>query len=106
MRESIRQQLATFSADAKAQGAAGSVNSLVVIGASLFIGIFVLSQIGESMPQDGSGNVDLPLFNDAFDQAQNVLASAFELGAILPIVVVAAGLLFYVRRFNGTGGRR
>jgi len=97
-------RLSAFTASNRA--AVDSVNTLIFVGATLFIGIFVLSQIGESMPQDGSGNVDLPLFNDAFDQAQNVLASAFELGAILPIVVVAAGLLFYVRRFNGTGGRR
>lgn len=97
-------RLSAFTASNRA--AVDSVNTLIFVGATLFIGIFVISQIGESMPQDGNGNVDLPLFNDAFDQAQNVLASAFELGAILPIVVVAAGLLFYVRRFNGTGGRR
>jgi hypothetical protein len=97
-------RLSAFTASNRA--AVDSVNTLIFVGATLFIGIFVLSQIGESMPQDGSGNVDLPLFNDAFDQAQNVLASAFELGAILPIVVVAAGLLFYVRRFNNAGGRR
>ena len=97
-------RLSAFTASNRA--AVDSVNTLIFVGATLFIGIFVLSQIGESMPQDGSGNVDLPLFNDAFDQAQNVLTSAFELGAILPIVVVAAGLLFYVRRFNNAGGRR
>jgi hypothetical protein len=100
----VNRRLSAFTASNRA--AVDSVSTLIFVGATLFIGIFVLSQIGESMPQDGSGNVDLPLFNDAFDQAQNVLASAFELGAILPIVVVAAGLLFYVRRFNGTGGRR
>ena len=99
MRESIRQQLATFSADAKAQGAAGSVNSLVVIGASLFIGIFVLASIGDAVPSAG-------MFSDAMNQTENVLGSSVELAAILPIVIIAAGLLFWVRRFNGNGGRR
>ncbi len=82
-----------------------SVNRLIFIGATLFVGIVVMSQIGEAMPQDNSGNVDLPMFDTAFDQAQTVLSSAFELGAILPIVVIAAGLLFWVRRFNGSGRR-
>ncbi len=77
---------------------ADSVNSLVVIGASLFIGIFVLASIGDAVPSAG-------MFSDAMNQTENVLSSSIELAAILPIVIIAAGLLFWVRRFNG-GGRR
>ena len=85
---------------------ANAVNSLVVIGATLFIGVFVLASIGDAMPQDSNGNIDLPMFGSAFDNVTNVLGSSIELAAILPIVIIAAGLLFYVRRFSGGGGAR
>jgi hypothetical protein len=88
----------------RAQG--DSVNALVVIGASLFIGVFVLAQIGSAMPTDAEGNIDLPMFSSAFDSVTSILSSSIELAAILPIVIIAAGLLFYVRRFSGGSGAR
>ena len=84
-----------------ARAQADAVNSLVVIGATLFIGVFVLASIGDSMPQDH-------MFNSSMQSVENVLGSSIELAAILPIVIIAAGLLFYVRRFSGggSGGER
>jgi hypothetical protein len=81
-------------ANCRAQG--DSVNALVVIGATLFIGVFVLAQIGGAMPSDH-------MFNGAMTSVENILGSSIELAAILPIVIIAAGLLFYVRRFSGGG---
>ena len=78
---------------------AEAVNSLVVIGAVLFIGIFVLAMIGDAMPDDP------PMFGETMDTVEGILESSFELAAILPIVLVAGALLFYVRGF-GTNGRR
>lgn len=78
---------------------ASAVTQLVTVAATLFIGIVVLSQIGDAMPDTG-------MFNSSFDQAVNITGSAISLGAILPLVIVAGALLFYVRGFGGGGGRR
>jgi len=83
------------------RGSIQAVNSLVVIGTSLFIGIFVLGMIADSMPlEDGM------MFDDAIDSVEGILESSFELAAILPIVVIAGALLYYVRGFGQNGARR
>ena len=79
----------------------GAINQLVVIGTSLFIGIFVLGMIGESMPLDNESM----MFYGAVESVEGILESSFELAAILPIVLIAGALLYYVRGF-GQNGRR
>ena len=81
------------------RAAAEAVNTLVVIGATLFIGVFVLAQIGDAMPEGG-------MFTDAMDQVETILAASIELAAILPLVIIAAGLLWYVSRFGRSGDAR
>lgn len=90
--------VARFRRDQKA--AAETVNQLVVVGATLFIGIVVISQIGEAMPDD------INMFTDAFNSAESIVGSSLELAAILPLVIVAGGLLFYVSRFGRSSQRR
>lgn len=86
-------------ADERAQSS--TVNQLVTVGATLLIGIVVMAQIADAMP-----NVDM--FNSSFDTVVNTIGSAFSLGAILPLVIVAGAVLFWVRTFGGNsgGGRR
>lgn len=95
-RKAIAKHRALTRAERAAQDA---VNSLVVVGATLMIGIFVMGSIGSAIP-------DQNMFSNATDQVVNVIGSSFELAAILPLVIIAAGLLFYVRRFGGGGGGR
>lgn len=76
-----------------------SVTQLVTVGATLLIGIVVMAQITDAMP-------DTNVFNGSFDTVVNTLGSAFSLGAILPLVIVAGAVLFYVRTFGGSGGGR
>lgn len=84
------------------RAAEGTVNQLVVVAATLFVGIIVMANIGDAMPL---ANNDSLMFSDAFDSAESIIGSSLELAAILPLVIVAGGLLFYVSRFGG-GGRR
>ena len=85
--------------DTKAAGE--SINQLVVVGATLFIGIIVIAQIGEAMP-DGEGM----MFEDAMAQAETILGSSFTLAALLPLVIIAGALLWYVRNFNSSRASR
>lgn len=91
-----RQHLDSFRRDEVAAGE--SVTQLVTVGATLFIGIVVLASIGDAMPNNVS------MFSGAMDQAETILNSSFILAAILPLVIIAAALLFYVRRFNRDSG--
>lgn len=75
-----------------------SVTQLVTVGATLFIGIVVLASIGDAMPSNVS------MFQDAMNQAETILNSSFVLAAILPLVIIAGALLFFVRRFNSDRG--
>lgn len=84
--------------DQAAQG--GSVTQIVVVGATLLIGIIVMAQIVESMPSTENNT-----FQNAMDRVESVLDSSFLLAAILPLVIIAGALLFYVRNFS-EGGRR
>jgi len=89
--EAARMQTGT-----RAQG--GSVTTLVTVGATLLIGILVLSQIVSALP-DSNGP-----FSNAVTQVETILNSSFLLAAILPLVIIAGAVLFYVRGFNGGGG--
>ena len=88
--------------DTRGQAGASIVNSLVVIGTALFIGIFVLGMIADSMPLDD----EEMMFYGAIESVEGILESSFELAAILPIVIIAGGLLYYVRGFGQNGERR
>jgi hypothetical protein len=89
--EALRMQSGT-----RAQG--GSVTTLVSVGATLLIGVLVLSQIVEALPDNNGA------FSGAVTQIETILNSSFLLAAILPLVIIAGAVLFYVRGFNGGGG--
>ena len=101
-RAEIATELKKFAADGRAQ-ASQSVNQLVVVGATLLIGVVVLAQISGAMP-----DVSTTDFDGTMGEINDILVSSFELGAILPLVIIAGALLFFVMRFGsmGNGGRR
>jgi hypothetical protein len=72
-----------------------TVTDLLTIGATLLVGSLVMSQITLAVPAANNGP-----FAGGYDQIVSVLNSSFLLAAILPIVIVAGAVLFYVRRFN------
>jgi hypothetical protein len=80
----------------RAQG--GTVEQVIVVGATLLIGIVVMAQIVESMPAVNN------TFNGSIDQVTGILDSSFLLAAILPLVIVAGAVLFFVGQF-GTRNR-
>jgi len=82
--------------DTKAVGE--SVTNLITIGTTLLVGVLVLSQIVTAIPENNGA------FSGAVDQIETVLNSSFLLAAILPLVIIAGAVLFYVRRFNMGGG--
>lgn len=80
----------------------GAVNALVVIGATLLIGIIVYAQIDSAAPNDHA-------LNDTQQSVTDNVTASFDLGSILPIVVIAGAVLAYVSGFGrggGGGGRR
>jgi len=82
--------------DTKAVGE--SVTQLITIGTTLLVGVLVLSQIVTAIPENNGA------FSGAVSQIETVLNSSFLLAAILPLVIIAGAVLFYVRRFNMGGG--
>lgn len=94
----IDAELDALQQDTKAAGE--SVNQLIVVGATLVIGIIVMAQIVDSMPA-----LDNSTFSSSMDQVQSILDNSFLLAAILPLVIIAGAVLFYVRTFSGGGGR-
>lgn len=83
--------------------AAGSIQQVVVVAVTLFIGIFVVAQISEAMPSLGADNA----FNGTMSNVGDIINSSFVLAGVVPIVIIAGALLFYVRNFQGgSGGRR
>jgi len=82
--------------DTKAVGE--SVTQLITIGTTLLVGVLVLSQIVTALPDNNGA------FAGAVSQIETVLNSSFLLAAILPLVIIAGAVLFYVRRFNMGGG--
>jgi len=62
------------------------------------VGVLVLSQIVTALPDNNGA------FAGAVSQIETVLNSSFLLAAILPLVIIAGAVLFYVRRFNMGGG--
>lgn len=86
------------------QMAQGAVTTLVVVGATLIVGIIVYSKIQESTP--APENSDL---NNSSQSVTDTVASSFDLGSVLPIVIIAGAILFFLRGFGGggmPGGRR
>jgi len=80
-----------------------TVTTVVTVGATLLIGIIVMSQIVESVPALGNNSA----FSGSLDQVTSILNSSFLLAAILPLVIVAGAVLFFVGNFgnSGNGGR-
>lgn len=79
--------------------AQGAVNTVVVVGATLLVGIIVYAKIDSA-----TGD---PVNSDLNNSSQSVtdnVASSFDLGSILPIVIIAAAILFFLRGFGGGGG--
>lgn len=89
--------------DSRAQlGAQNGVVTLVVVGATLIIGIVVYASISEAAPSNHS-------MTDTQNAVDSTVAGSFELGAIIPLVVVAVVILGLLGMFGvggGGGGRR
>jgi nitrogen fixation/metabolism regulation signal transduction histidine kinase len=99
LRTLINIQSDKLAADNTAQS--GTVTTVVTVGATLLIGIIVMAQIVDSMP-----SLENNTFSGAMDQVQTILNSSFLLAAILPLVIVAGAVLFFVGNFgNGGNGR-
>jgi len=98
LRSLIKIQSDKLAADNTAQG--GTVTTVVTVGATLLIGIIVMAQIVDSVP-----NLDNNTFSGALDQVTNILNSSFLLAAILPLVIVASAVLFFGGNFGDGGGR-
>jgi len=99
LRTLINIQSDKLAADNKAQS--GTVTTVVTVGATLLIGIIVMAQIVDSMP-----SLENNTFSGAMDQVTSILNSSFLLAAILPLVIVAGAVLFFVGNFgNGGNGR-
>lgn len=76
-------------------------NMVVTAAVTLIVGIFVFSQISDTMPTPA--NNDLA---NATDTVESTTGDAFTLGAVAIIVLVASVILGLVSRFGGNGGRR
>lgn len=85
--------------DWMASQASNAVTQLVVVGSTLIVGVIVYSKIQSSTP--APENSDL---NNSSQSVTDTVASSFELGSVLPIVLVAGAILFYLRGFGGMGG--
>lgn len=91
-----------FGSATRAQAAQNSVNMLVVVGATLIVGVVVYAQIESATPSPD--NTDLA---DAQDSVTDTIASSFDLASVLPIVIIAGAILFFLRGFGGGSmGRR
>lgn len=80
--------------------AQSAVNTVVVVGATLLVGIIVYAKIDSS-----TGNPANSDLNNSSQSVTNNVASSFDLGSILPIVIIAAAILFFLRGFGGGGGQ-
>ena len=79
--------------------AQGAVNMLVVVGATLIVGIVVYAQIESATPSPD--NEDLATSQDS---VTDTIASSFDLASVLPIVIIAGAILFFLRGFGGGNG--
>jgi len=98
LRERIRRTGRRALGDRRGQG--GSVTTLVTVGATLFISILVMAQIVAAVPATSNGP-----FASSYTQVVDILNSTFLLAGILPLVVAAGALLYFVRRMDSGGGR-
>jgi len=98
LRSLIKIQSDKLAADNTAQG--GTVTTVVTVGATLLIGIIVMAQIVDAVP-----TLENNSFSGALDQVTTILNSSFLLAAILPLVIVASAVLFFVGTFGEGGGR-
>lgn len=84
-------------------GAQQAVMALVIVGATLIIGIVVYAEIDEAAPANHS-------LNATQDSVTQNVESGFDLGSILPIVIAAGAVLAVLIGFGnvgrGGGGRR
>jgi len=80
-------------------GDEGSVVKMVSIAATLGIGIFVISEIFNATPQPTN-----PDMATAFNETQSNTGSAFQLGAIIPLVLAAVVILAYIMGIGRGGG--
>jgi len=71
--------------------AEGNVVQMVVVAATLVIGIFVVAEINGAIPS--IGNADL---STARNQTVTNVGSGFQLGAIIPLVIAAAVIMMYI----------
>lgn len=82
--------------------AAQSINQVVIVATTLIVGIVVLGNITGSMPSLSSNNT----FNGTIGEVGSIINSSLVLAGVVPIVIIASALLFYVGNFGSGGGRR
>lgn len=80
------------------RGMVDVVNKIVVVSATLFIGIIVISMIGEAMPEG-----EELMLEDTMDSLESMIGSSFELAILLPLVLAAGALLYWVSGFGQNG---
>lgn len=92
----------TFLKSERAQmGGQGAITAVITIGATLVIGIYVISSIIDGTPDPT--NTDL---NNSQQNVVDTLSSAMDLGAVLPIVVIAVAILGFLTLLGSGGMRR
>jgi hypothetical protein len=79
----------------------GTFVRVVSSAVTLIIGIYVFAEISGTMPTPENSNLA-----NATDAVLNTTGSAFQLGAVAVIVLVAALILSLVGGFGMNGGRR
>jgi hypothetical protein len=97
--EPIREKLGPREHGMANRAQADIVNTLVVVGATLLIGIVVFSQIQSSTPAPENEQL-----NNTSQSVLSTVASSFDLGSILPIVIIAGAILAYLSGFGSMGG--
>lgn len=77
--------------------AQGAVMALVLVGATLIIGIVVYAEIDAAAPDNHA-------LNGTQESVTDNVTSGFDLGSILPIVIAAGAVLGILVGFGGLGG--
>lgn len=82
--------------------ASRSIQQVVIVATTLIVGIVVLGNISGSMPNLAANNS----FNGTIGNVSGTINSSLVLAGVVPIVIIAGTLLFYVGNFGSGGGRR